>query len=292
MAKKSWLIVGSVPKVDFPLILAPFTLTPDCKLSSGDLSLKIVRGTPTLIASAILTKQTLTNDAYFSALLVGDTGSGEGSHKLYAKLCTDLKSSTSWSGLTFHYLYPDVDWQNRILLALDNVSLKPCLVADAGFMYAAKMSGYAGQYDLFTPDLGELAFLADEQAPHPFYTRGFLLDTNQSVPDLIARAYEHTNAAKWLIVKGASDTIVHHGEIVTTINSPNVPAMEAIGGTGDLVTGVVTGLLAAGLDLEKACPLAARVARIAGKLAKPNPATQIAAILPHIPLALEECLQN
>jgi len=45
------------------------------------------------------------------------------------------------------------------------------LIADAGFMYAAKMSGQASKYDLFTPDVGELAFLADEEAPHLFYTR-------------------------------------------------------------------------------------------------------------------------
>jgi hypothetical protein len=32
----------------------------------------------------------------------------------------------------------------------------------------------AAQFDLFTPDVGELAFLADEEAPHPFYTRGFI----------------------------------------------------------------------------------------------------------------------
>ncbi len=29
--------------------------------------------------------------------------------------------------------------------------------------------------DLFTSDVGELAFLADEEAPHLFYTRGFIL---------------------------------------------------------------------------------------------------------------------
>ena len=63
-------------------------------------------------------------------------------------------------------------------------------------MYAAKMSGQAASYDLFTPDAGELAFLADETAPHPFYTRGFILHENNKIPDLINRAYSHKNAAK------------------------------------------------------------------------------------------------
>jgi len=68
-----------------------------------------------------------------------------------------------------------VDWHNRVLFQIQGLAEKPVLIADAGFMYAAKMSGQAELYDLFTPDIGELAFLADEAAPHPFYTRGFIL---------------------------------------------------------------------------------------------------------------------
>ena len=68
-------------------------------------------------------------------------------------------------------------------------------------VYAAKMSGYAADYDLFTPDAGELAFLADEKAPHPFYARGFLLDSHDNVPGLLARASEHQNAARFMIIK-------------------------------------------------------------------------------------------
>ncbi|MEA2039117.1 MAG: hypothetical protein U9N82_04730 [Thermodesulfobacteriota bacterium] len=44
-------------------------------------------------------------------------------------------------------------------------------------------------YDLFTPDVGELAFLADEAAPHPFYASGFILHQEKRIPDLIKRAY-------------------------------------------------------------------------------------------------------
>ncbi|MFO7970579.1 MAG: sugar kinase, partial [Desulfobacterales bacterium] len=60
---------------------------------------------------------------------------------------------------------------------------RPTLIADAGFMYAAKMSGLSEAYELFTPDAGELAFLADEEAPHPFYTRGFILHEENLIPD-------------------------------------------------------------------------------------------------------------
>jgi hypothetical protein len=61
-------------------------------------------------------------------------------------------------------------------------------------MYVAKMSGQASQYDLFTL-MWELAFLADEEAPHPFYTRGFILHEDNPPPDLISRAYTFDNAA-------------------------------------------------------------------------------------------------
>ena len=90
---------------------------------------------------------------------------------------------------------------------------RPTLVADAGFMYVAKMAGDAPFFDLFTPDAGELAYLADEKAPHPFYTRGFILHEENLIPDLIKRAYRHHNAASYLLVKGVEDFIAskrHH----------------------------------------------------------------------------------
>lgn len=141
---------------------------------------------------------------------------------------------------------PDVDGHNRVFMACQECGHRPVLVADAGFMYAAKMSGYAADYDLFTPDAGELAFLADEKAPHPFYARGFLLDSHDNVPGLLARASEHQNAARFMIIKGARDAISEGGRIIHWVDEPQTPAMEAIGGTGDMVTGIVTGLFLPG----------------------------------------------
>ncbi len=87
---------------------------------------------------------------------------------------------------------------------------RPLLIADAGFMYAAKMSGQVAAYDCFTPDAGELAFPADDQAPHPFYTQGFILHQHDKIEALIDQAYRHDNAAAHLLVKGAADRVVHH----------------------------------------------------------------------------------
>jgi NAD(P)H-hydrate repair Nnr-like enzyme with NAD(P)H-hydrate dehydratase domain len=190
--------------------------------------------------------------------------------------------------LVFHYLQPDVDWHGRVLLAIEHMTRPPVLIADAGFMYAAKMSGQAGRYDCFTPDLGELAFLADEQAPHPFYTRGFILHENNRAEDLIERAYLHDNAARHLLVKGGTDRVVEHGRVVDRIDAPSTPAMEAIGGTGDTLTGLLAALCAAGHDLVPAASLAARANRLCGALAHPTPASPVSELIAVIPRALAD----
>ena len=177
-------------------------------------------------------------------------------------------------------------------MALEEADPKPVLVADAGFMYVAKMSGYADAYDLFTPDAGELAFLADEKAPHPFYTRGFLLAADEDIPSLVERAYQHGNAARFLLIKGKVDHLVEGGRFLGDVSEPQVAALEPIGGTGDLVTGLVTGLLAGGMEMPQACLTAARASRITGLLANPTPATQIAELLPFLPEALRCALEG
>jgi NAD(P)H-hydrate repair Nnr-like enzyme with NAD(P)H-hydrate dehydratase domain len=183
-----------------------------------------------------------------------------------------------------------VDWHGRVLLAVEEMARRPLLIADAGFMYAAKMSGSAQSYDLFTPDAGELAFLADEEAPHPFYTRGFILQEENRVPDLIARAYEHGNASRLLLVKGHRDMVADSTGILESIDEPSEEAMEAIGGTGDTLTGLAAALAASGMDLAQAASLAARANRLAGAYSRPTPATQILTVIEHIPRALNEVL--
>jgi NAD(P)H-hydrate repair Nnr-like enzyme with NAD(P)H-hydrate dehydratase domain len=179
-----------------------------------------------------------------------------------------------------------------ILFAVEEMAKRPVLIADAGFMYAAKMSGQSSEYDLFTPDAGELAFLADEEAPHPFYTRGFILHEEDRVPKLISRAYEHKNASRYLLVKGRRDYVANSQGIQTTIDSPVEEAMEAMGGTGDTLTGIVAALIGASIEVKKAAVIAARVNRLAGHYAKPTPATQVMEIIQHIPRALEEILNE
>jgi len=244
------------------------------------------RGTPALLAAAVKTGEALKQPAPFG-YLAGDIGLGDGSRRLYEYLVQHLRKC-DFNTIAFHYLQPDVDWHNRVLFVVEEMAQRPFIIADAGFMYAAKMSGQSLEYDLFTPDVGELAFLADEEAPHPFYTRGFILHEGNRAPELIARAYKHKNAARCLLVKGQPDYVADQQGIMATINSPMEEAMEAIGGTGDTLTGIVAALIASGLQVLEAATIAAKVNRLAGHYARPTPATQVMDIVRNIPGALEE----
>jgi hypothetical protein len=285
----SWLIVGTVPRADFSLAWGPFTAQ-NRAIEVLGVTVNVARGTPALMATAYVAARALGIDPP-EALIIGDTGSGEGSRALYKHLVENLER-VRHAGVTFHYLMPDVFWHNKILWGLEDLAERPLLVADAGFMYAAKMSGYADHYDLFTPDAGEMAFLADEVAPHPFYTRGFLLQEESRIPDLIDAAFASANAARHLLVKGQTDYVVDGGRIVSRLSEPDTPAMEPIGGTGDTLTGLVTALLASGMEMTKACRTAALANRYLGVLANPTPAFGVAELLPFLPEALENAMRD
>ncbi|SDB61224.1 Carbohydrate kinase [Desulfonatronum thiosulfatophilum] len=285
----SWLIAGSVPKADFPLTWGKYRLR-DNVLDIDGMGVNVARGTPALMAVAAVCAEVLGMEAP-EALLAGDVGTGDGSRALYKHLAENVERAAG-NGVTFHYLLPDIYWHNQVLWGLEGLSTTPLLVADAGYMYAAKMSGFAGHYDLFTPDAGEMAFLADETAPHPFYTRGFLLQEEDRVPELIRLAYAGENAARYLLVKGKRDYIVAGGKIIAEVEAPDVPAMEPIGGTGDSLTGLVTALLASGMEMAKACRTAALANRYLGLFSHPSPAHGIADLLPFLPKALERALEE
>ena len=282
-------VVGTVPQADYPLVAGRVRAAGDQVLLEGH-GVPVNRGTPALLAAALKVSEVLGRPPVWG-YLVGDIGRGDGSRRLYGYLTRHL-AGADFHTIVFHYLQPDVDWHHRVLFAVAEMARRPILIADAGFMYAAKMSGQASEYDLFTPDVGELAFLADETAPHPFYTRGFMLHEENQVPDLVARAYAHDNAARALLVKGRRDYLAGPGGVVATIEQPSQEAMEAIGGTGDTLTGIVAALIAAGFEINAAAILAARINRVAGHLAQPSPATQVSEIIRRIPRAMEMVLEE
>lgn len=278
-------VVGTVPDASFPLTCGRARLKMG-RLEVQGVSVPIGRGTPALAAAAVAAMERLSGGDVF-VFLVGDVGRGDGSRVLYRFLAENLRQF-SFSVMVFHYLQPDVDWHNKVLFAVDALPQRPFLIADAGFMYAAKMSGQAPAYDVFTPDIGEMAFLADERAPHPFYTRGFILHDPHKVPELVARAYAHEDAPRRLVIKGETDHIAEAGRIVATVSQPVWEPMEAIGGTGDTLTGILGALCASGKDPLDACRTAALTNRWIGFLARPTPATQVAELIPTVPEALEQ----
>lgn len=295
-----WLIAGTIPETDFPLTFTQCAWSP-ASLSLAGRSVRINRGTPALLAAACIAAEVL-GMPMPHALAAGDNGSGNGSRAVYAALESFLKeraggppeqeSQGVLSSITFHYLMPDLDWHNRLLIALEDLTPRPLLMADAGYMYAAKMSGYAAEYDLFTPDTGELAFLADEKAPHPFYTRGFLLADEDRAEELITLAHAHGDAARHMLVKGKIDRVVRDGRIIHTVAEPDLPALEPIGGTGDTATGLAAALASSGMDMERAALLALRANRRMGLLAGPTPAWSIADLLGCLGQALRDTLSS
>jgi len=280
-------LVGAVPKDDFPLLSSTVTLEGDM-LIIGENRIAVNRGTPAMIAAAVTTLELLERPAPH-CYLVGDVGSGGGCKDLYRHLSAHLPGS-SFDTLAFHYFQPDVVLFKEVVAAIEKIVPRPTLIADAGFMYVAKMGGEAPFFDLFTPDAGELAYLADEKAPHPFYTRGFILHEENLIPDLIKRAYRHNNAAAYLLVKGPKDYIASREGIIEVVDRPNEEILEPIGGTGDTLTGIVSALIDGGMDIATACGKAAVVNRLAGLYARPTPATQVYDIIKQIPRALEEVL--
>ncbi len=281
-------VVGTMPEGPPQVVEGSVSLDGDRLFVAGR-GFPVNRGTAALLAAAAQAASWL-GEPPPHACLAGDIGVGDGSLKLYAHLVERVRD---WNAraIAFHYILPDVDWHNRVLLALEDLAARPLLIADAGYMYVAKMSGQAQAYELFTPDVGELAFLADEEAPHPFYTRGFLLKEENRVEELIARAFRNGDAARCLLVKGAKDLVATQEGVLSVIQEPVVEAMEAIGGTGDTLTGMAAVLVASGMAVEKASEAAARANRLAGKLADPTPATQISKIIEKIPVALKQVLR-
>lgn len=277
------ILAGTIPVQGLPLLAGSGNLTPDGLLIDGHL-LDQNRGTAAMMTTVAVVCKKYGLPAPL-CVTAGDTGKRDGSSKVYAYL-TERLSELNPQVIAFHYIMPDIRKNNQLVKAIKQLKRKPLLIADAGSMYVAKAGGHAPYYDIFTPDMGELAFLADEKADHPAYTRGFIWHMNGEASELVQRAYHWKNAADILFVKGTTDYICRGGQILKSISEPSIPELEAIGGTGDTITGILAALAYRGTDLIEACLIAARANREAGRLARPTPATQVKRIIEHIPQAL------
>ncbi len=282
------LIAGTVPLRDLPLITGKAAAEGDFVVVDGR-RIPCTQGTAAMVSATLVTTEYLKLDAP-QVLLVGDTGQGKGSHEMYEYLIRNV-ARLSPRVLALHYCLPDMALTRRLCEAVKGCAARPVMIADAASMYAAKAAGLATSFGIFTPDATEMAFLADPDATHPAYIAKHLFDTDVTQTlKLVAGAYQRKNAARLLLIKGATDYIVRDGEMLATVSEPDVPALEAIGGTGDTITGLLSGFVYAGLELHEAAIVAAKANRMAGKMAGATPATRVSQIVGQFPAVFRQYL--
>jgi NAD(P)H-hydrate repair Nnr-like enzyme with NAD(P)H-hydrate dehydratase domain len=285
------LLVGTIPIKDMPLTYGQCKYEKN-KLIIGDYTLEhdfVTIGTAAMISAASATCQALNIDEPYAAV-IGDTGMGEGTLKLFEYLNGEILNLKP-KVLTIHYILPSKEQFTKLVETVDAMDEKPFFIADAGALLNAKAIGLSKKFDLFTPDPGELSFLADRDAAHPAYVQHFIFEVdNTDVARLSKEAYEHGDTPRYMVVKAAIDHVIVDGEVVGVVKEPLVPALEAIGGTGDTITGITSALIHSGLEPSDAGMKAAQVNRFMGELASPTPATGIAKLIEHIPEAVKKTL--
>ena len=282
------LICGTVPWADLPITCGEAMFDGE-NLFIQDTEILCTQGTAALVSAACVTAEYLKNNPPH-VVFVGDNGKGKGSRLLYDYLSKNLELINP-DILLMHYILPVMGLMKKVCEAAAKCKKKPVMIADASSMYAAKAAGIAPFFDIFTPDLCEMAFLADADAVHPAYISRHLFSAEiAQAQELITAAYRQKSAAKTLIVKGATDHVVEDGKIIFTISEPDIPALEAIGGTGDTISGMVGALIEAGFKHNEAAITALKANREAGKCARATPATKIRQIVQAIPNVLKNSI--
>ncbi len=284
------LLAGTVPVDGLPLTRGPVSREGQWLVIDGQ-RVVCTQGTAAMISAALAVTEYL-HMGPPQALIVGDTGSGKGSREMYEYLVAQA-SQLSVDTLTLHYCLPDMGQTKRLCAALEKSKRRPVMIADAASMYAAKAAGLANAFDIFTPDASEMSFLADAEATHPAYIARHLFDADISrTPELVEAASRQKSTAKLMVVKGATDYIVSRSKIVAEVCEPDVPALEAIGGTGDTITGMLSALVTGGMAPVEAAVLAARANREAGRLSCVTPATRVWQMIEVFPQVLGRLSPN
>jgi NAD(P)H-hydrate repair Nnr-like enzyme with NAD(P)H-hydrate dehydratase domain len=281
-----FVIVGTLPLKALDLKAGNIILK-DGKLTLKDFSIAPSLGTSAMAASACITCRTLKRKMpYF--ITVGDIGDGKGSKRLYENIAeNNIIHNTKV--LAMHYIMPQIAGLKQFIDSIKGQSAHMTLIADAGSMYAAKAANVVSEFDIFTPDAAEMAYLADPDATHPAYVKHLLFKLDASeILTLIKQAYKNGTIPDILLVKGPIDYIVEKGKVLEKVAAPCIPEMEAIGGTGDSLTGILSALISTGYSKVEACITAARINRLAGALAKPEPSTPVSEIIKKFPAAIKE----
>ena len=290
------LLVGTIPCNPGHVYSGTVSWT-GSHLLVGDDSIAACQGSAAMAFAALEATKVFSAPAPY-ALFGGDTGGGEGTRAVYRAFEDTLKGlKTTYDErraqgslepfvITFHYLLPVMSLMRHALETIERIVPEALLVADAGGMYAARAAGLSNKFELMTPDVGEIGFLAEKNATHPAYVAEYLFGSEQfDVHELVKKAYALNTASRVLIVKGATDFIAQReaapSYIIETVSEPNVPELEAIGGTGDTITGLASGLMACGCETADAARRALLGNRMAGNSAKAQVFTPVREIIEH-----------
>lgn len=278
----SLLVVATYPVVEGPILEGSVTLTPDGTVQIAGRPVPAGQGTSAMLGAAARVAAHLGIPAPH-ALVAGDIGRGDGTRHVFGRLA-EVVSRVRPSAIAFHYMQPVMALMRHALVEIDRIAPDALLVADAGGMYAAKAAGLASRFELMTPDVGEVGFLADPTVTHPAYVSHFLFGNDDFDPvELARRAHETGGAARVLLIKGERDHIARDGAVVETVETPCVPQLEAIGGTGDTVTGLASAFLAAGFPTVDAARCACLANREAGRVMNATPAMRASDLVATLP---------
>ena len=100
----AWLICGTVPDASFPLYEGVWQLHDGIlHPEDGGTPLSVQRGTPALLGTVLIVCTALGIEPP-TALLVGDTGDGNGSRRLYRRLAASLPEAMAMEQLNELFL--------------------------------------------------------------------------------------------------------------------------------------------------------------------------------------------
>jgi len=276
--------VATYPVSDGPVLSGSVGIEADRTLTIDGARIPASQGTSAMLGAACQVAAHLGVPAPH-ALVAGDVGRGEGTRAVYGRLI-EVVERVRPTVIAFHYMQPIMALMRHAVERLAEIAPDAVLVADAGGMYAAKAAGLASRFELMTPDVGEVGFLADPTVTHPAYVAHYLFGNEGFDPVVLARqAHETGGAARVLLIKGVRDLVSKNGEVVEMVDEPCVPELEAIGGTGDTVTGLASAFLAAGFPTVDAARCACLANREAGRVMGATPAmhaSDLVAVLPDV----------
>jgi hypothetical protein len=280
----SLLVVATYPVSGGPVLEGEVTLGSDGAIAVGGARVPSSQGTSAMLGAACQVAVHLQTAAPY-ALVAGDIGRGEGTRAVFEHLA-EVAGRLRPTVIAFHYMQPIMALMRHAVAELTETVPGAMLVADAGGMYAAKAAGLAPRFELMTPDVGEVGFLADPAVTHPAYVSHYLFGNAGFDPVVLAaKAFETGGSAHVLLIKGVRDHIACDGSIADVVEEPCVPELEAIGGTGDTVTGLASAFLAAGfptVDAARCACLANREAGLAMGATPAHHASDLVAALPAV----------